>query len=197
MKENEEGTILKLNKIFKLHHYVPARGSQSYSEKHNGGFCFSNIVNCFAHACFNLTNDQLNDFSTLECQCYFGHKIDYLEQPTKEIKANLFYFIKDTGLTVRRTFKSAKLKENQWLVALYFGIYLFDGKNQDFHFLLKEKDGTWSGKIGTTQKVEYYKIPPKDFVSTCNYKYKLDGFYVITNPYLENTKEEEENEKEE
>ena len=191
MKNNEFNTILKLNKIFKLG-YIPSRKNESYEESHNETGCKLGVfINCFAHACFNLTNKQIQDFDENDANS-FGYKIDYLGQPHHMIRKNLINFIKKTGLRVYRTTKDYPTAENQWIVAMYFGLNMKDHINQDYHFMLKEKDGFWSHKVGHNNVTKYVSDPPKRFIwQASQYEYTLDGFYLITNPFVESKKEDE------
>lgn len=182
MIQSEQKIILKLNKIFKMG-YTPSRKGESYDKEHSkGGFHFGVFVNCFAHACFNLKNEQLKNL-TLEDAANFGHKIDYLGQPKTEIKTNLITFVQKTGLKIRRVSKNCIPEKNQWMVALYFGRSGLDKQNQDYHFLLKEENGFWSGKMGRGKETTYYSEPPSNFTSGNYFQYKLEGYYLITNPY--------------
>ena len=186
----ELSTILKLNKIFKLG-YLPSRGDESYEEEHlHSGARLSVFANCFEHACFNLKNSHLQGF-TVEDADSFGHKIDYLGQPKEEIAKNLLDFLKASGLQIKRVFRNFTTKTNQWLVALYFGTSLKDNQNQDFHFMRKESNDLWSHKMGHTDEIEYLNKPPLHFISNSFYKYKLYGYFIITNPYVEIMEEKE------
>lgn len=181
IKDYKYETILKLNKIFKLG-YVPSRGKESYEEKNSDGLAFCTLINCFGHACFNLKNSQLEVFDCDESR-NFGNHIEYPGQPNYEIARNLFDFIKAVGLKVRRVGKNCIPGTNQWLVALYFAKSMFDGTNQDYHFMLREKDGIWSHKMGHKKTVDYCSKPPRSFVSNAYYRYTLYGYFLLSNPY--------------
>ena len=181
-------TILKLKKIFMLG-YCPQRSGESYSFVNP----YTNInyykqINCFAHACFNLTNNQItsNCFEKIDISSFKNLIDDYWE--TNESIANkLFDFVKKTGLKIEECSDGEKLEENQWKVALYF----CDGPFfRDFHFLLKEKDGRWSSKYGNEDVLEFFNERPKEFVvEKYDDHYKFYGTYKITNPYAGKNKE--------
>ena len=178
--------ILKIKKMLALGH-IPCRKNEHYKayHKHTGVEVYK-VTNCLIHACFNLTNKQLQKL-TQEDINIIVHHIEHKLQPTEEIKEHIFTMLNKAGLTVQKYKKFGKpLKENQWLVAFYVGKKYFYEQVTflDYHFMLKEKDGTWSEKIGFTNIVNFRKAPPRSFTNKNTYiKYKREGIYVITNPY--------------
>jgi len=166
-------TILKLQKLVKMG-YCPARLNQDYRE------CFQfKIPNCFAHACFNLTNEQIATLSPADYKAFRGF-IQSIFHANKYIAKDLIEFVKQCGLKVKKSNTSLPKHDNEWKVALYFGSERF---KKDFHFLLLEKDGRWSGKHGESYKVSYYDEAPKFLEYNYEYPLELYGIYKITNPY--------------
>lgn len=175
-------TILKLKKFFMLG-YCPDRKGESYSfvnpySKMN----YYKHINCFAHACFNLTNQQIteNCLEQIDTDSFKFLIEDYWETD-QSIFNRLASFIKKTGLKIEKCTDDEGLEDNQWRVALYFcNGYFF----RDFHFLLNEKDGSWSGKYGTEDVLEFFDKRPEEYVSE-KFKdvYKYYGSYKITNPF--------------
>ncbi|MBQ8444590.1 MAG: hypothetical protein IJX25_04485 [Clostridia bacterium] len=174
MKINEKyPTILKLQQIFKLG-YLPSRGNQSYKECRQYA-----IPNCFAHACFNLTNEQLEKFNKADFGAFRGF-IQSIFHANRHITADLFDFVRECGLKVTKSNSRIPSRDNEWKVALYFGRERF---TKDYHFLLQEKDGSWSGKIGSEMELNHYPTLPKQVQCNFEYPYTLYGVYKITNPF--------------
>ena len=164
-------TILKLQKLVKMGH-LPSHYGQSYKD------CKQfYIPNCFAHACFNLTNEQIETLTKADYNAFRGF-IQSVFHADKYIAKDLMEFVKQCGLKVNKTNSSLPKHDNEWKVALYFGSERF---KKDFHFLLLEKDGTWSAKHGETDKVTYYNEAPKFLDYNYEYPLKLYGIYKITN----------------
>ena len=166
-------TILKLQQVFKMG-YTPSRGKESYSE-----IKYFYIPNCFAHACFNLTNQQLSNFKEADKHAFRGF-VQSILQLDKYIAKDLFDFVKLCGLKVQKSNRSLPKHDNEWKVAIYFGS---ERLKKDYHFLLQEKDGSWSGKHGETDQVTFYPEAPKYLDYNFEFPYKLYGIYKITNPY--------------
>lgn len=185
--------ILKINKLLRLGHH-PSRGKEHYQAYHkHTGHKTALLANCLMHACFNLTNKQLQQFTAEDVGVLTGHIQNCHQPSTDEIKRSIFDTLKKTGLQVHRSRRKCEIKENQWLIALYFGKDPKFAKvgylRQDYHFMLKEKDGSWSEKRGFTETVNHHKKPPKKFTDyATGFEYCLEGYYLITNPYAEKTK---------
>ena len=175
-------TILKLKKIFQLG-YCPSRMAQSYDfvNPYTKTEFFTQI-NCFAHAVFNLSNQQIyeNCLTNNDTDSFRNLIEDYWETEDSIFK-RLSAFITKTGLKIEKCNDEDELKENQWRVALYF----CDGWTfKDFHFLLNESDGRWSSKYGTTNLLEFFDERPEKYIAQeYNDRYDYYGTYKITNPY--------------
>ena len=174
---NRESTLKKLRKVIKSG-YTPSRGFQVYTMPN------SSILNCLAHACFNMTDEvcKANNFTLADADS-FRYFCAFSQEFTK---LSLFYFIEDTGLQLVPCEKQTSLKPNEWEIALYFAIG--DTDYDDFHFLLRENNKTWSSKFGSSKRVEKVRNS-KDFSyiisdHTTSY-YHLDGFYKLKNPYAD------------
>lgn len=190
-------TYLKLNKIFRQG-YLPSRGGEKYflcnlrkkKEKTfnynpdvmhpKGDFLYedyASITNCFEHACFNLKNEQLINFNIDDLEDFFSlPELADEELSRVEMFDRVQKTIQKTGLKVKKC--KEKLKENEWNVAMYVSQY-----NIDVHFLLQEKDGSWSGKFGQSRKVDYYSILPLKVQGVFE-DYNLFKVFTIENPYI-------------
>ncbi|MBQ8444589.1 MAG: hypothetical protein IJX25_04480 [Clostridia bacterium] len=195
---DKENTVLKLNKVFKKG-YVPSRGSQSYSfvspVSHEGYF-FS--ANCFAHACFNLTNELIDKVKiNLQDSLAYASPIDHTAG-LESTEINLLNFIEKTGLKIEKIDNfdiinnfPEMISDNQWIIALYF----CESNNfKDFHFFLQEKDGRWSSKYGYRDVLNFFDELPFKYVAPN----KIDTYYfyskyLITNPYIEAIKNKNDN----
>lgn len=180
--EGIKPVVKKLREIFELG-YVPSRRGESYYYKTQSGDLTKDLVNCFGHACFNLTNEMFDKFDiTIEdkydMQAITG-RIDSLSK--KQVSLKLLDFVRDIGLMVERCPKEAKLKANQWKIALYFDQITFGKETflRDFHFMKQENDNSWTSKISFTSRVAVEEDLPKQFT---NY-YRLYDVYKITNPH--------------
>lgn len=170
-------TIRKLQKIIKQGH-IPCRGEESYTKTYK-------LANCFEHACFNLSNLQLK-YSLKEADTNdFSHFQSYNKDKAFDQITN---YLKETGLQIERCSQNKILKSNQWIVAIYFEPLYPVCK--DYHFLLKEKDGTWSGKVGFSEKIETFKTLPIKMDNNCFYEF-YDTF-CLTNPFAEENKDSSE-----
>ncbi len=181
--EKKEPVIKKIGKLFELG-YVPSRGDETYYFKTKNSILTGHIFNCFAHACFNLTNQQIDDLNFYEDEIFDlqGYNRGNLSQLQKsEVAQHFTGLIKSAGLIVEPCLEETVLNGNQWKIALYFDEIKF-GKNsqlRDFHFLLQEKDGSWSGKAGYTPRVKKVDSLPKEL----DYYYSFYECYSITNPF--------------
>lgn len=193
---NNSKTILKLKKVFNMG-YVPQRGYQLYyyvgQEKN---YCIN--ANCFAHACLNLTNQQIKEMG-LDLDDSFAFALLPAPTTAQETEAKFIEFLDKIGLSVSRLNSNdirnefpGFLENNEWIVALYF----CENKGfKDFHFFLQEKDGTWSGKYGYKNIVEHLDELPYKYTSPSPEKdtYYFVNKYVISNPHakLEHTTKDE------
>lgn len=172
-ENGKERAILKLKKVFKMGYY-PRRGYNDYLSYVNE--CpTSFLVNCFAHACFNLTDKMLQyfNFGPIETECYtINTKI--IPENYSKIDQHFTEILNNVGLQVDQCNLRTKIEnKSQWKVALYFSDI-----EQDFHFLLQEKDNRWSSKQGWLENVSIYNNLPNIYNET----YKLFDIKKITNP---------------
>lgn len=182
--------VLKIKKIFALG-YLPSRGYQSYLPicKHSQK-PYAYQVNCFAHACLNLTNQQLEELKLDNCDTYIFDIKSYSYQPQEEIQKTFTKRIKRFGLIAEQCEKDyIPEKENQWKVALYFG-FSRHCLDYDYHFLKQEKDGSWSSKIGWgCDELDILSALPDTYNSPSGTDYQLQQTYIITNPHIESKKQ--------
>lgn len=158
---------------------MPDRGDEEYD-------MFAKYVNCFEHACFNLSNRELEELG-IDCFEYtyrspFG---EFSQNSIHEAKEEMLEFLTQTGLLVEKFDGKKILKSNQHKVALYFSeAFEREQGERDYHFLLQRKDGKWSGKCGDmSSRVESYETLEETLPYAFNNKYKLDTVLVLTNPY--------------
>ena len=187
MKQNyKKAAILKLKTIVKQG-YIPSREGESYLFADQiTNPAVTKLANCFEHACFNLPNLKLAEFSYQETKLFDLR--DFQFQSEEQIAKNFTNLLKKCGLKVERLKKEVIIKDNQWIVALYFGN---NGSimNVDFHFLRQEKDGRWSSKHGWGGDVEYFDSLPTQ-IEHNDWIYKLYERYIITNPYAQKISED-------
>ena len=180
-KDKKEIIIDKLKQIVTSGH-IPSRFHKNYD--FNSAF----ISNCFIHACFNLTDEQLQYFDENKL-CEIKKHINHYSTD-EEIKESLFSVVKATGLKIVRTNENHPCNNNQWIVAFYLGAIRYSLElgvrpvYEDYHFMLKERDGGWSEKCGTLSEINITENPPISYESNGNV-YILQGYYLITNPYAE------------
>ncbi len=178
--------ILKAKEIFKRG-YVPSRGDEAYGKE---GFCYT----CFAHAAFNFTNGQLQEFENISSHEFFW-KSPFANFSLKSIegaKADMFALLKNVGLQVEHFEKGKLLKTNQWKVALYFSeSFKREFGRRDWHLLLQEKDGNWSGKCGASPLVEKFETLQQYIPWGLNNRYELSDVLVLTNPNAKDNKKED------
>ncbi len=181
-EKKRQAIIKKFNGIYKRG-YVPSRNRQEYTYK------TASMVNCFGHACFNLDNSELEELGDLKDALYdflrkFSLKYgNYMDEASKRIR--------EVGLKIEKSsIKEEINSKNQWKIAYY---YLYDDfwGSCDAHFMIQEKDGTWSSKLGSKQEVEIFEKLPKVFHD----EYELVGIYKITNPYVTLDKDDSTNNK--
>ncbi len=172
---NRDGIIKKLNEIFRQG-YTPSRGKEEYSVDCIDNIPIARLANCFVHACFNLKNDHYWDYyitsrEAKQMKCFYNESDD-----DELVQKKLITFVKRTGLLIKPCDQNLVVRENQWKVGLYFSNW---SCLSDYHFLLQEKDGTWSGKRGLTKLVDRFEELPQQV-----YDYELKEIFVITNPYI-------------
>ena len=182
MEKQFEKTILKLNKIFSLG-YVPNRGNQSYN--HRATYTdqtYGELGNCFSHACFNLTNELYEEYEISDEDILFfqGGFRRFSTDSNEEVAEKVLGKIKTVGLIVSPATDIEVLKENQWRVAMYFNRISFPSGDyiRDYHFLLQEKDSSWSGKLFWGHQVENFETAPEIYAN----RYKYFDTFIITNP---------------
>ncbi len=165
-----KATIKKLTEIYKLGH-LPCRGNEPYCETFR-------LANCFEHACINLTNEQIKQFEISESEsAEFGNFYALTQKGTSmQFKKTL----EQAGLQVEECDPDKVLKDSQWKVALYFEYFYMI--NKDFHFLIQEKDGRWSGKNGYTSNCQIFNTLPKR-IEFGNRLYNFYSTFCITNPF--------------
>ena len=167
-------TYLKLKKIFKQG-YIPSRDGMEYSCTSSKNF--AEITNCFEHACFNLKNEHLINFNIDDLEDFFSLPALANDTLTRE---EMFEEVKKAIQTIGLKVKKCKeeLKANEWNVAMYVS-----QNDIDVHFLLQEKDGSWSGKFGQSRKVDCYSILPLKLQGVFE-DYNLFKVFTIENPYI-------------
>ncbi len=162
---NKEQTIVAIKDMFKKG-YVPSRYDEPYAA--SGG-----MVNCFEHACLNLKNNQIEklnlDWEGVYAFDFFAASYNVAEKTA--LRLNIMGLIMEPDKV-----SHIKLSKNQWRIALFY--------QNSFHFLLQEKDGTWSAKKNWTTIVEHFESLPEK-LSLCGDTYNLHSVHIITNPYAE------------
>ncbi|MBQ8908828.1 MAG: hypothetical protein IJY90_00850 [Clostridia bacterium] len=177
--------MLKLRRLLSLG-YLPARGNQSYRMVHTSTAReMTFLVNCVAHTFFNLTNQQLENFDSLDGMNFRGFLFE--DEDCSVSYKRVIDFVKRTGLNVTNTSFKAPVEDNSWRVAVYFQIDDNGKYGADFHFLLEENDGMWSSKEGSFPDLIYYSKPPKILASHHDKtkQYKLHGYLRVSNPNIE------------
>lgn len=175
--KKRQAIIKKLNMIYKKG-YMPEREKEKYSELH------AEVVNCFGHACFNLSNNDLDEF-----KCYFDELKDFFRK--FEVIGIQNYFkeaknrIQQVGLKIEQSSLKEPIKKNQWKIA-YYVMYDPSISSSDLHFMIQSQDGKWISKMGKHTELEVFNKLPNVF----HRDYELCGIYKITNPYI---KSEEDN----
>lgn len=186
MEQEKTKYILKiLNRIYK-DGYRPARNKESYNVKLKNGLEAGCMINCMGHV-FNLRNKQFDDYKIkpYDATEFFGeyftepYFMDFLKYNNNEKDAQLMLdFIKETGLKVVECAPDEIIKDfKSWKIALYFS-------KGDFHYLIEDFPGCWSGKVGDTNIVEHFNglTAPKEYhCNNANSTYKLYASYKITN----------------
>lgn len=163
----ERKTILKLKEVFS-HGYAWTRGCEHYSYVLNNGYNVAYIINCFGHACFNLTNKQLDNLNFNMTDYYaLRNFYKYKNETKREVSEELFSFVEQAGIKVSSLSRGI-LKRNQTVVALYI-----DEKYKDIHFIKLDEYG-WSSKLGITPGIKLYENVPE----------KISPFYEFYDSYI-------------
>ena len=172
-----KGLIKKINMIYKKG-YMPAREKEKYSELH------AKSVNCFGHACFNLSNDDLKQMDKYmpELKYFFRN---FNSCGIRNYFSEAQNRIENVGLKIERSSLSEHVQKNQWKIAYYLMHDEFLGN--DVHFMLQDRNGKWYSKTGSNAEIEVFNTLPKVF----NKNYSLMGVYKITNPYIKLENEED------
>lgn len=169
--------IKKLRNIVSLGH-VPNRELENYFyiTQNNEDVCM--CINCFAHACFNLSNEDIEMLGITEKHGqFFGNFNGFFTTPDEGLERQIVDFVEKTGLQMRPVLKHDEaLNRNQWKVAMYIDHMNWFGK--DFHFFLQEKDGSWSHKQGYSSNVQ-----KKETIGEKHQQYDYYKTFIITNPF--------------
>lgn len=173
-------TVEKLNK-FVIDGYTPSRKDESYKKIHPIlKTSYGSLVNCVEHAFFNLKNNQIltGRFNTFDADALanFSHKND---KSIDDVRDRILNFVSSTGIIIKKWGPHKILKNNEWIVALYY-----DRKYRDIHFLLKG-NLFWTGKRGFSNYVDTYGYLPKYIKA--GYDYFLQDIYVVENPFAKQT----------
>ena len=179
-----EPIIKRIGEIVRLG-YVRERGDEGYGDL--GG-----SVNCFVHACFNLTNEQIVSLGLDEFKYMFVSPFGGFEDSSVlAAKEEMMDFVRQTGLEIEDELVPKVLKENQYRVALYFSRGFIENMGgKDFHFLVQEKDGSWSGKCGSmTHHVDHFDKLEESLPHGPGNRYMLDSVMIVTNPYAPEEKQ--------
>ena len=184
-KETCKG-VIKIKKLFSMG-YMPSRENQSYlaiSPKTKTSY--THTANCFAHACLNLTNEQLDKLNLDRCDTNTFDIKTYLYEPIEHMENTFLKRIQRFGLKATPCEDNDLFnRENQWKVALYFGLSPLT-LDYDYHFLKQEKDGTWSSKVGWgSTELQLFSSLPDTYISPNNVGYSYYKTYIITNPFVE------------
>ena len=174
-----EALIKKMNKIYK-NGYVPSRENVNY-------FLHTFTVNCFGHACFNLTDKDLKELEPYDAELKDFFKRfdacsirDYIKSASNKLD--------QVGLKMQKSSLSDSVKKNQWKVACYsMSEEMFSGGfRTDIHFIIQGKDGKWYSKMGQNAYIDCFDKLPE----TIGKSYSLEGIFKITNPYVRLDNEE-------
>ena len=174
--DRKEAIIKKIDKIYKKG-YLPSRTKENYENLH------TEMVNCFGHACFNLSNESLKKLYPCKDELFSFFR-DFGSCGVR----NYFNEVKDritsVGLKIERSSITENIKNNQWKIAYFVMNDAFSGT--DIHFMIQGNDGKWTSKVGKKPDLEVYDELPEVY----HEKYDLMGVYIITNPYIKIKDEE-------
>lgn len=161
----------KLGNLIKSGH-IPNRGNEALSD-----LCYQKI-NCFAYACFNMTNKMLED---LHWDDACAKALCLLSEPEQTLN-----FLAKTNLKVEpASGRHLKLANNQWKIAMFLGSGRYPDK---YHYMLQLTDGSWAEKRGFWGPERFYDKMPKTTMGFYE-EFKFDKKYIITNPYAQAEKE--------
>ena len=175
--KSKRKTIIKLQQIVSSG-YIPSRSYEKYFGFTQRFEKFEDMTNCFGHAVFNLKNSQFNDIDfTYEDGTNLGAFSTSPFLPIKSVEKEFCEFVYSTGLKIFPEIQKGILKNNEWRVALYFE-KKSDDLSREFHWLLQERNGKWSGKMGYSNQVEtYFEIPSQIG------NYELYKTYLVKNQF--------------
>ncbi len=192
--DNRTILVKKIGEVVKLG-YFPTRGHEKYTFRFvNGGQeQIKDYINCFAHAFFNFSNEELRDLFVENGEVKtellnefwdFGIDRNNVDESLERLISGL---VRSTGLKAEKCTEVTECGKNQWKVGVYYREPR-NGKSSDFHFLRWEEDSfCWSSKNGDESRVDsFYELPyiyRKD--------YKLIAVYMVTNEYAKNKTSQE------
>ena len=171
------GTLYKLHQIFSMG-YLPSRKDETYYMFNpKMRMMYGGMVNCFEHACFNLTNKLLYEYNFDDLDMInFGERMAYDAMYSKErILKNAIKFVNATGLIMKEASPKIILKSNEWLVSAYL---TKSSTINDFHFFLQEREGYWSGKCGYELETETFDTLPKIYTAPHEATFKIQNPFV-------------------
>lgn len=175
--------IENMTQVFK-DGYRPARGNQTYNYILKNDVKLYSMVNCFGHV-FNLRNEQFDDYH-FEAFPLFGNFKGMFYEPQDKAAQNMLEFIRAVGLKVEECDPRKPIEDfKSWKATVYFEDHPI---KRDFHWLLEEKTGLWSSKIGFEACLENIQqiTPPKSYRNLVDTDeptiYNYYATYKITNP---------------
>lgn len=182
MKHFRQSFLKKSNEIFKLG-YTPSRSNETYYFKFQQLDKFvitGNLSNCFSHACFNFLNQHYNDFNISDYDILAIQGLVDRSKTKEEISLKFKNFLNSAGLQVEKDSKYKILNNNEWRVALFFDEIQIGNRTiiRDYHFILQEKDKTWSSKENFSPKLNILSSLPEKYTDY----YKLHDVFVLKNP---------------
>lgn len=193
---NRKILVKKIEQVVKLG-FLPKRGNEKYYYRfvNERNEYISDYINCFAHAFFNFSNQEIKDLfvengeikkELLDEFWYFSIDEHDVEGSLEKLVTGL---VRDSGLKASKCKDSTECANNQWKVGVYYREGT--GESSDFHFLKWEDDEyCWSSKNGNETRVDkFYELPyvyRKD--------YKLIDVYMVTNEFAKDKFVEKERE---
>ena len=185
MKEAKKikALIKKLHKIYKKG-YMPTREKDKYNAFH------AITINCYGHACLNLSNSDLHKLEDYKDELAsfildfqgIGSLSNHINEAAKRLKK--------VGLKLEKSSLSEDIKKNQWKIAFY----VRDGNGyikSDYHYMIQLNDGKWASKMGFCENIDTFDKLPTTCYESCYGEYNLIGVYKITNPYVKLHNEED------
>ena len=155
--------------------YRPSRIAQSYKKIlkiGNKTVRPTDMINCFAHAFFNLTNGILIEYGfKIQDSSSFANLPIFLGPACCLDSA--IYFAENVGLDVEECNRNDPIKHyGSWKVDAYF-----DSNRPDYHFFLQESEGIYSHKMGFIGGLNVMLHQPNlDFKG-----YEYQATYMVTN----------------